>query len=68
MEARVAELVPVRLTSEFRGHPAGAVIQATQGLAGFLTSTGRASPAPEAAAASRSDKLIEQAVVRGAGS
>jgi hypothetical protein len=64
----VSELVPVRLTSEFRGHPAGAVIQATPGLAGFLTSTGRATPAPEAAAASRADRVIEQAVARGAGS
>ncbi len=64
----MAELVPVRLTSEFRGTPAGAVIQATPGLAGFLTAAGRATPAPDVPAARSSDRCIEQAVVRGAGS
>lgn len=64
----MAELVPVRLTSEFRGNPAGSVIQATPGLAGFLTSSGRATPATDVQASRSSDRLIEQAVVRGAGS
>ena len=65
----MAELVPVRLISEFRGSPAGAVIQATAGLAKFLTSSGRAAKATDVPAARSSDQCIEQAVTRtGAGS
>jgi len=56
-------LVPVRLTSEFRGTQPGAVIHATPGLARFLTSTGKATQVDAASPA----PLVEWAVARPGG-
>lgn len=51
--------VPVRLTTEYRGMPAGRIINASPGLAQALTSSGRAEPAP---AGSTPAPCVERAI------
>jgi hypothetical protein len=59
----VASLVPVRLTSEYRGNRPGVVLHATPGLARFLTSNGKAVEV----SAESPDRCVERAVARPGG-